>query len=379
MTASGAAVIREHAAQPPPGAPSPRRLRVLVLADSAVPVPPVGYGGTERILGYLLEGLAGRGHEVTFAGARGSRPPGRLITFSDARDRTRALRGLAKLSYWRRLRAELGSHDLIHSTLRLDYLLPALRHPIPKVLHFHTPVSDRDLRFVERHARGPVVFSAVGAHMIRDVRHRGVWRPVHNGIPVARYRFQARPVDPPYLAFLAKLMRGKGAHRAIAVARRAGMRLVIAGNRGTLPADREYFERDLAPMLQAPGVDYIGEVGDEEKARLLGGAVALLNPTEFDEAFGLTVVEALACGTPVITMSRGELPALIRPGVTGFLCDDEDAMVDAIPHAVALDRTGCRQDAERRFDVSVMLDKFEDVYRWMVNGCTEPPASWEHP
>src|SRR5712692_6303966 len=123
-------------------------MRILVVADSAIPVPPVGYGGTERILSYLINGLAERGCEVTLLAARGSKSPGRLVTFSDARTRPRLVRGLVKRSFWARLSRELRRHDLVHSVARLDYVWPALRSRIPKALQFQNPISKDQVAYV---------------------------------------------------------------------------------------------------------------------------------------------------------------------------------------------------------------------------------------
>lgn len=354
--------------------------RLLVIADSAIPVPPPKYGGTERVLGYLLDGLAARGYQITLMGAAGSRPPGRLVSFSDARLHPRWRRGVAKGLFWAKLARELPRHDVIHSVARLDYVRPALRHPIPKVLHFHTQVFPDQISFIRRHGRGPLVLSAAGAAMIREHTGWGTWRPVHNGIPLGRYRFEPRPETPPYLLFLGKLLPGKNAHVAIAVARRAGMRLVIAGNLAETDQDVTYFEREVRPHLSAGMVDYVGEQDDAGTMRLLGGATALIHPTSLPETFGLVVVEALACGTPAIVAPSGELPFIVRHGVTGFVCGSTDEMVAAVEHVATLDRAACRAEAEHRFDTATMVEKFDEVYSWLLDGGTAPvPAAWSTP
>jgi len=353
--------------------------RILVVADSAIPVPPKGYGGTERVLGYLLKGLAERGYQTTLMGARGSQPPGRLVTFSDARAASKPARGLAKANFWARLVRELPRHDLLHSAARLDYVMPALRYPIPKVLKFQNPITTDQLDFIERHARGPTVLVGCGVRMIESFKTRGLWRPIHNAIEADRFQYQPFASSPPYLAFLGRLTPNKGAHTAIRVAREVGIKLVIGGNIGNADGDREYYESRIAPFIDQEHVEYIGEVDDAGKELLLGGAMALLNPIEWDEPFGNVNIEAFACGTPSIAFARGEIPVVIRHGVTGFLCRDQSEMIEAVRNIKSISRETCRREAVERFDVARMVDKFEEVYRWLWTGERVVPAHWAEP
>lgn len=355
---------------------SRRGMRILTLADSAIPVPPITYGGTERILSFLIDGLSRKGHEVTLIGKEGSRVPGRLVTFDDARDKPRFMRGIAKAKYWRLLGKELDRHDVIHSAARLDYVRPALSSDKPKVLHFENPITDEHVRFVRKHQAGRVVMAPAGYNMMRNVRDDGVWRPVHNAIPVERFEFSPQPADPPYLAFLGRLTMAKGVDDAIDAALEAGLPLKIAGTVPDLHEERAFFMERIGPRLGSNGIEYIGEQDDEQKQHLLGGALALLNPIKWEEPFGIVAIEALACGTPVISYARGELPNIVRDGETGFLCSEVGGMVAAIAKVGDLARARCREDAEKRFDVDVMVDNFEEIYEWLLGGSTELPAHW---
>ena len=340
------------------------RPRLLVVADPIIPVPPSGYGGTERILGYLIEELATRGYPITLIAAKGSRSPGKLIEMADTRHLPRPSRGVAKMRFRSTLRRELARHDIVHSVVRLDYLKPALNRDIPKVLTFHNHVDAAEMARVSRDARGPIIFTACGSRMIDHVKHLGDWRTVHNCVPVETYS-QGKAADPPYVVFLGRITRVKGAHTAIQAALDAGVVIKVAGSVGSAPDDARYFE-EIAPLLHKPGVEHVGEVDDAAKGPLLGGAVALLNPVEWDEPFGIVNVEALACGTPVIAFPRGEIPEIIRPGVTGMLVEDGAAMARAIREVASIDRDACRADAVTRFDVSVMADRFIDIYEALL-------------
>jgi glycosyltransferase involved in cell wall biosynthesis len=277
------------------------------------------------------------------------------------------------------LATEVRKHDLIHSVLRLDYLIPALRHRVPKVLNFHNQIDPGQIEFLRRHARGPTVFTPVGVKMMKGLPRFGVWRPIHNAIPVARYAYAPEPVTPNYLAFLGRVTPIKGAHIAIRVARTAGLRLVLAGNIGTAPGDSDYFEREVRPNIDGDQIQYVGELDDFAKGNVLRGAVALLHPIQWDDPCPLVPIESLSCGTPVIAFARGELPNLINHGVTGVLCADEAAMIRAVWEVGMVSRRACRREAEARFDVARMVDQYEEVYRWLLNGRSEVPLHWEQP
>jgi glycosyltransferase involved in cell wall biosynthesis len=175
----------------------------------------------------------------------------------------------------------------------------------------------------------------------------------------------AVPADAP-LVFLGRLEAIKGVHHAVAIASEARRRLIIAGNRVGTPSGNQYFEREIRPHLDRERVTYVGEVDDAQKDSLLGGAAALLMPIEWDEPFGIVMIEALACGTPVIGLSRGSVPEVVEDGVTGFVVDDVDGMVAAIGRIGDIDRRRCRESVERRFDVSRMVDDYEASYEQTI-------------
>jgi glycosyltransferase involved in cell wall biosynthesis len=185
---------------------------------------------------------------------------------------------------------------------------------------------------------------------------------IHHGIDLAGFTFQGRPGG--YLLFLGRMHPHKGADRAIAVARRAGVPLVLAG----MVQDEEYFREQVVPHLDGDQVTYVGSVGPTERDALLGGALALLHLISFAEPFGLSVVEALATGTPVIAHALGSLPELVRDGHTGYLVTGVDEAVTAVGAAHTLDRAACRDDAERRFSADRMVDDYEALFLRVAAG-----------
>jgi glycosyltransferase involved in cell wall biosynthesis len=340
--------------------------KILVIADSALPVPPVGYGGTERIVSYLVNELAARGHEVTLMAAPGSQSPGKLITYTDNRNKNKFFRGVAKWRFHRMLKQTLRGHHVVHSVARLDYLLPALKSTIPKVINFQNPITKDHIRYIEKWGNGKVVLTACGQVMIEPFKHWGDWQVVHNCVDVTRFSFRAVPDDPPYLTFLGRITPYKGLVDAIKVAKKANVPLHIGGNVGTMSQDKNYFRTEVQPLIDGVRIRYLGELEDRAKIDLLGGAIALVSPIYWDEPFGIVNVESLACGTPVLTYARGEPQYLIRDGVTGFICRNVDEMSQKVKEVTKLDRQALRYDAEARFSVQTMVDRFEQIYRTLV-------------
>jgi glycosyltransferase involved in cell wall biosynthesis len=195
---------------------------------------------------------------------------------------------------------------------------------------------------------------------------------IHHGIDLNEFTFVSTTGS--YLAFLGRISEDKGLDTAIRTARRAGMPLKIAareplpieGDRNT-DQDRVYYEEVVRPLLDERGVEFIGEVGGREKDSFLGEAAALLFPIRWPEPFGLVMIEALACGTPVLALGAGSVPEVVEPGVSGFVCDSEDALVDAVAELGRINRANCRAEAEQRFSVAAMADSYEKVYRRLLH------------
>jgi glycosyltransferase involved in cell wall biosynthesis len=194
----------------------------------------------------------------------------------------------------------------------------------------------------------------------------GKWTTVFNGVELSRYTFrEGLPADAP-LAFLGRLERIKGVHNAIRIARAAGRRLIIAGNRVTDGDEPHYFEKEVEPALRDGDVDYIGAVDDARKDEMLGSCAALLMPIEWDEPFGIVMAEALGCGTPVIGFSRGSVPEVIRHGVTGYVVRDVDGAVEAVARLDRISRSAVRSDCETRFSDVAIVGAYESLYERMA-------------
>ena len=195
---------------------------------------------------------------------------------------------------------------------------------------------------------------------------------IFNGVDVTRYTCQPVVASDAPLIFLGRLDPIKGAHHAIAIARAAGRRLILAGNRVTAGPDVGYFDTSIAPHLDGEHVRYVGEVDDAAKDALLGEAAALLMPIDWEEPFGIVMAEALACGTPVIAFKRGSVPDIVRDGVNGFACATVEEAAAAVGRLGEIDRRRARADCEARFDASVIISQYEQLYEDTIRSTVKP-------
>ena len=340
-------------------------MRILLVMDPFIPVPPRHYGGIERVVADLGDALAARGHDVTLWAAPGSSMQGRVEPFGNESEWTRWSNVRNTLTLSSRFLTRPGAFDVVHNFGRLAYLLPIARARIAKVQTYMRPVNPRNMQTLGRLGARALIYTAVSAAIkATGEPGGGDWRVIYNCARPGKYTLSLR-VDPATapLLFLARLERCKGAHTAVDVARATGRHLIVAGNVSLVPAERDYFERDLKPLFQDPLVTYVGPVDDAQKIRLLQGAAALLTPIEWDEPFPVTLPEALLCGTPVVSFRRGGTPEGIDDGRTGFICDDMEQMAAAVRRLGRIDRATCRAEAERRFTDSVITSAYEALYQ----------------
>jgi glycosyltransferase involved in cell wall biosynthesis len=338
-------------------------LRIALTADPELPVPPVHYGGIERIVHMLARGLVARGHEVTLFAHPASVTAGRLISWPGRASRSAldSTRNAAMLA-----RHVLSKHfDVVHSFSRVAYLSPILPLPIPKLMTYQRQISQRSVRLGQMLSRGTLWFSGISRWMMRDVEHIGTWRLVFNGVPLARYEFRPHSEPDAPLVFLGRVEEIKGPHLGIEIARRTNLPLVIAGN--VPPEHSAWFQANIAPHVDGERVVFRGPVNDTQKNDLLGGARALLMPILWDEPFGIVMAEAMACGTPVLGLSRGAVPEVVEHNVTGFVSDDVDGLVEATGRLQEINRAACRARVERLFSDASVVDAYLAVYSEMLS------------
>ncbi|HET8632159.1 MAG TPA: glycosyltransferase family 4 protein [Thermomicrobiales bacterium] len=339
-------------------------MRIAQIAPLAERVPPELYGGTERVVATLTAELVRRGHDVTLFASGDSLTAAPVDAVTE-----RALRGAGAvadpLAYalleLGRAFARADQFDVIHSHLDY-YALPfacLVRTPVLTTLHGRLDLPDLPAVFAE--CPGAPLASISDAQ--RAPLPWANWAAtVYNGIDLAPYPFAPRPGD--YFAFLGRISPEKNPEGAIVIARRTGIPLKIAAK--VDDTDRDFYEARVKPLIDGRRVEYVGEIGEGDKGAFLGGALALLFPVVWPEPFGLALVEAMACGTPVLASRCGAVPEVVADGETGFLGDTLDELVAAASHLGELDRRRCRDWVETRFSGSAMADGYEAVYRHLV-------------
>jgi glycosyltransferase involved in cell wall biosynthesis len=346
----------------------PRPLRIAQVAPLYESVPPKLYGGTERVVSYLTEELVRRGNQVTLFASGDSKTSAKLHAGYPTSLR---LSGLAQVAA-----NGLGNHmamlsqvfeqaddfDIIHC--HLDYWTFAFSKLVetPSLTTLHGRLDLEELVPIFKQFKDRPLIS------ISDSQRKPLpWAnwisTVHHGVP--REHLQFNPKGGQYLAFLGRIAPEKRPDIAIQVARKAGIPLKIAAKVDEV--DREYFKTTIEPLINAaPGVEYIGEINETQKSEFLGNALALLFTIDWPEPFGLVMIEAMACGTPVIARPCGSVPEVMRDGVTGFIAAEFDDLVAAVKKADTISRQACREEYERRFAVDVMAEKYERIYRELI-------------
>jgi glycosyltransferase involved in cell wall biosynthesis len=338
-------------------------MRILLTVDPEIPVPPILYGGIERIVAGLVEELTVRGHTVgLMAHPASTAPAAAFFPWPGAKSQNRRDTLRNAFALWRAVRA--FRPDVLHSFSRLMYMLPLLRSRLPKIMSYQRDPSPRPIRLATRLARpGTLRFTGCSEFICRLGRVAGgEWTAVHNFVDVGRFTFRPTVPDDAPLVFLSRVESIKGPDVAIAAARRAGRRLVIAGNHSATQDQAAFWKERVEPELGRGGVEYVGPVNDTQKNELLGRAAALVVPIQWDEPFGIVFAEALACGTPIISCPRGALPEIVTEGQTGFLGRTEDELVAAIGRIGQLDRAACRRAAEEQFSRTVVGERYLRLY-----------------
>jgi glycosyltransferase involved in cell wall biosynthesis len=338
--------------------------RIAMTVDPEIPVPPQHYGGIERIVDVLVRGLVQRGHQVTLFANPASEVPCRILPCPVTNPHG-AADMLCNMAYISSSIVRLH-FDLIHSFGRLAHIAPLLPLRTPKIMSYQRPVTPRCVRWGEVLSRGSLHVTGCSKQLIAPWIHKQNFHVIYNAVPIERYApvFQVAPDAP--LVYLGRIAQIKGVHLAIEVARRSGRKLIIAGNVPNLDTDTRYFVDQIKPRIDWEQIHYMGAVDDEQKNELLGRAAAMVLPLQWDEPFGIVMVEALACGTPVIGLRRGALPEIVDDGITGFVCDSIEDMVSAVSRLQIIDRRACRCAAEAQFSDHVLVRSFERLYEEIV-------------
>jgi glycosyltransferase involved in cell wall biosynthesis len=348
-----------------------KALRVGLIAPVTLPVPPRGYGGTERVVHLLAEELTRRGHDVTLFAVGGSRTRARLITFLEAPPVPTDPGSVAdELFHTLSAYRHAGEFDVVHDHTGIGPALGAMLGGVPPVVQtLHGPWTEKARRFAAlvHDLVHLVAISQAQAGANPSISYAAV---IHNGVDLGSYPYSPDKGD--YLAYVGRVSPEKGTHLAVEIARRAGMALKMAVKR-VEPAEWAYWEEMVRPRLS--GDDEVFEQPSHDvKWDILAHARATLFPIDWPEPFGLVMVESMACGTPVIARPLGAAPEIVVEGVTGFLRDDVDGMVRAVGETKLLNRRNCRDLVETRFSASIMVDGYERLFRRLVGAGARRPS-----
>jgi len=345
-------------------------MRIAQIAPLTEAIPPKGYGGTERVIHWLTEELVALGHDVTLFASGDSQTSAKLAAmWPRALRHDSAVRdpNALHMSALECVRRQASDFDFLH--FHLDYypfsLFARQATPFLTTLHGRLDLAEHQVVF-SVFADMPVV--SISDAQRRPVPHARWVRTIHHGLPTRL--LEPQPVKPGYLAFLGRISPEKAVDRAIHIAGTSGLPLKIAAKVDKV--DRDYFEEQIRPLLSLPHVDYIGEIGEAEKAEFLSGAVGLLAPVDWPEPFGLVQIEAMACGTPVIAFNRGAIPEVIEDGVTGFVVEDETSAVGAVYRLADLSRQAIRRRFEARFTARRMAQDYLAAYRSLMQVSARP-------
>jgi glycosyltransferase involved in cell wall biosynthesis len=335
-------------------------MRIAQVAPLSESVPPKLYGGTERVVATLTDELVTQGHAVTLFASGDSRTNATLVAPC-----TEALRLAgskdplaAHLLLLEIIGQRADEFDLIHFHIAPLHFTLARRLPIPHVTTLHGRLDLDEIAPLYREF-GDLPFVSVSDAQRDPLPDQNWVATVYHGLPERELRFHPAPGS--YLAFLGRISPEKRVDRAIAIAKACGSPLRIAAK--VDPADEVYFKTQIEPLLSDPLIDFVGEIADGEKSDFLGRARALLFPIDWPEPFGLVMIEALACGTPVVAFRGGSVPEVIEEGVTGFVVDDLDQAIEATKRVDGLSRRTCRDLFESRFTAARMASDYLQLYR----------------
>jgi glycosyltransferase involved in cell wall biosynthesis len=341
-------------------------MKIAQVAPLVESVPPRLYGGSERVVSYLTEELVALGHDVTLFASGDSITTANLVPCVP-----QALRLDPKIKdpipYYMlmldRVRQQANDFDILHFHID-QFHFPLFRdmadrtvttvhgrQDLPDLVPLYLGFSDMPLVSISNAQRGPVS----KANFVKTVYH---------GLPLDLLR-PAREPSRDYVAFLGRISPEKRPDRAIAIARACGIPLKIAAKIDRV--DEAYYREQIAPMLAGPGVEFIGEIHERQKAEFLGNAMGFLFPIDWPEPFGLTMIEAMACGTPVLAFDHGSVPEVVEDGITGIIVETEGQAIEALPRTIALDRKRVRQRFEQRFSGARMAEDYVAVYRSILD------------
>lgn len=354
-------------------------MRIALLAPLWKTVPPKKYGGSELVVANLAKGLVERGHEVTTFACGGSEVAGKLVavTSKPMYDLVggfdwRGIQQYEFLSFFE-LGKRIGDFDVVHNHMGFHPIALAPLIHIPFVTTLHSSMPPEFPYLAEAFSKYPFIsISDAQRSLAPELSYAAT---IYHGIDVSSFKPRLRGKGKGFV-FMGTLSKNKGIDIAVDTARRLGVPLTIAGE--VREGDRVFLEQKVFPYVDGKSIRFVGEADHKKKARLFADADALLFPSRWKEAFGLVMVEALACGTPVVALDNGAVPEILREGVTGFIAKDKTAFIRAAKNVTAVSRTACRLEAENRFNIGTMAREHEKLYESLQKKSVAADFSFRH-
>lgn len=354
-----------------------KKLRIAQVVSLQESIPPKGKNGLEFMVHYLTEELVRRGHDVTLFATKDSATSAKLVDvlpYPAAKKRifdwgatdyslTAMAKAVGMENDFDVIHTHIGPVAFYFSDLMKTPIVETIHSPVHKLSKKYLPKKNIQNRYLKdrlrRYKKAYHVFVSENQKKNAFLKNNNV--VVHNGIDLEEFRLKKEPQD--YFLYLGYITPNKGAHLAVKAARRARVKLKLAGSYRYC---ERYFEEDIKPYLKKGQIEYVGVVNPARRNKLLGGAKAILVPLQWEEPFGLIMIEAMACGTPVIGFDKAAVPEIVKDGKTGFIVEDFKEMAKAIRRVEEIDRTLCRTHVEKYFSVKKMVDGYEGVYEKAV-------------
>lgn len=334
-------------------------MKILLIMDPGIAVPPPDYGGHERLVYMFAEEYTNLGHEVTLLAGPDSVISGKVYTFGvNHLQRSKWQKTKELLFVWKFLYQKRKQFDLIHNFGRLAYLIPILNSSVKKIMTYGRPVAQAGIKKITAMAHQHLIFTACSDYCVGTGNVAGRWETIYNAIDFSKYQLRENVEANAPLMFLGRLDKIKGLHTAIEVAKTTNNQLWIGGNIPDTADNYRYYKEILEPQFDGEQIIYLGALNDEQKNHYLGKAKALLFPIEWDEPFGMVMIEAMACGTPVIGFKRGSVPEVITDGKNGLIVKNKKAMIQSLQKITSIDRTVCRAFAFKKFDISIIARQY---------------------